>query len=247
MQTFLTTTPTVWMFAMVVGTLVVCADHSTASPQYEGSHGEMECANGFVLFERSCYLYSGHDVIKAFHQAEKACRRRAASLVSIHSSAEHDFVAQLTRYNASFWIGLNDADGPNDEHREGVFKWTDRNTLVEPQSYSRWKEGEPINQRHLDCIRSDAEGWSVAKGGCACTRLPYVCEMNACLLGLQWNGEECVSATSRPWLSSLLLWFVISAAVVASASMLVAMTCFVYQRTISNKTHTSSSKFMLPT
>lgn len=141
---------------------------------------ELECKEGFVLHDRSCYYYSGHDAstCKAFHQADKACRRRNSFLVSIQSSAEHDFVAQLTQYNISFWIGLNDADGPAEYHREGVFKWTDGNPFVEEHSYSRWKDGEPSNHKHLDCIRSDAEGWSVARGGCASTKLPYVCEMN---------------------------------------------------------------------
>ena len=244
---FLTETSVVWILAVVVGTLVVRADHSTAAPQSEDSQGALECAKGFVLHDKSCYHYSGHDTTKAFHQAEKACRRRKACLVSVHSSSEHDFVAQLTQYNASFWIGLNDADGPADHHTEGVFKWTDGNPFVETGSYSRWKEGEPLNQRHLDCVRSDADGWSVARGGCASTRLPYVCEMEACLLGLQWNGDKCVRATSTAWPPSLLIVSFTAASALASIGLLVAMTHFVYHRTNSNKTHTFSSKFMLPT
>ena len=137
----------------------------------------LECANDFILHDGSCYYYSGQDANKAFHQAEKACRRRNSTLVSIRSSSEHDFVARLV-HNGSFWIGLNDADGPSQHHKEGVFKWTDGGSFVEVHSYSRWKEGEPQNHRHLDCIRSDADGWSIAQGGCATTKLPYVCEMN---------------------------------------------------------------------
>ena len=121
--------------------------------------------------------------------------------MSIQSSAEHDFVAQLTQYNVSFWIGLNDADGPAEYHREGFFKWTDGNPFVEEHSYSRWKDGEPSNHKHLDCIRSDAEGWSVARGGCASTKLPYVCEMNGTYVrtSLKYNDIiTCLYQCSMP-------------------------------------------------
>lgn len=40
MRMFLTESSAVWMLAVVVGTLVVRADHSTAAPQYEGQLAE---------------------------------------------------------------------------------------------------------------------------------------------------------------------------------------------------------------
>lgn len=93
--------------------------------------------------------------------------------MSLHSLQEEHFVLNLAHNHTGFWIGLNDEDGPSAEHREGSFKWT---SGEEPSSYCRWKPGEPNNKRHLDCVKADVEGWAMAPGGCATSRLPFVCK-----------------------------------------------------------------------
>jgi len=78
------------------------------------------------------------------------------------------------------WIGLNDAEGPKEHHMEGVFKWDHD---LEPMSYQNWKDEEPNNKNHLDCVASDHSGWYMAVSGCAKAKLPYVCKMTAMASG----------------------------------------------------------------
>lgn len=106
--------------------------------------------------------------------------------MSLHSSREEDFVVSLAVNQSGFWIGLNDEDGPGVVHTEGYFKWSlgdGQFDVTDPLSYCRWKPGEPANKRHLDCVKVDAAGWSMAPGGCAATRLPFICKKKGeCIL-----------------------------------------------------------------
>lgn len=112
---------------------------------------------------------------RVFYHAEKQCAQFHSTLVSLQSYSEEEFVVQLAENNTAFWIGLNDEDGPSSNHTEGVFKWTsgEEHSGVK---YQNWKLGEPNNRRHLDCVKADASGWAMATGGCASSKLPYVCK-----------------------------------------------------------------------
>lgn len=151
----------------------------------------LTCINNFVLFDTFCYRFLGPEAKRPFHHAEKYCGRYHASLLSIHSDSEKEFVVQLAENNTAFWIGLNDEDGPELYHKEGVFKWTDGNAFAEASSYQDWRPGEPSNRRHLDCVKADHRGWAMAQGGCAASRLPFVCKKQACPEGLEWGGGAC--------------------------------------------------------
>lgn len=144
-----------------------------------GGHGRMECSNQFILHDSFCYRYFGSAVRKPYHSAQKQCWRYQSLLVSLHSSREEEFVSTLAMNQSGYWIGLNDEDGPRQVHREGYFKWSLGDEVfdaTDPQSYCRWKPGEPDNRKHLDCVKADAEGWAMAPGGCAATRLPFICK-----------------------------------------------------------------------
>lgn len=96
--------------------------------------------------------------------------------MSLLSHGEEEFVVQLTANNTAFWIGLNDEEGPKTRHTEGVFKWTSGEEHDSQVQYQHWKPGEPNNRRHLDCVKADGEGWAMATGGCAASKLPFVCK-----------------------------------------------------------------------
>ncbi len=134
----------------------------------------LSCGKHFSLRGSSCYRYFGQGW--GFHQARKLCARHKASLVSLIAAEEEKFVVQLAENNTSFWIGLNDEDGPTFFHKEGVFKWSDGQPFGEVGSYQNWKYGEPNNRKHLDCVKVDYAGWAMALGGCGGTKLPFVCQ-----------------------------------------------------------------------
>lgn len=83
---------------------------------------------------------------------------------------------QLANSSTAFWIGLNDEDGPLSHHKEGTFKWTSGDEFSMNSSYHNWRQGEPNNKMHLDCIKVDGQGWAIAEGGCGAARLPFVCK-----------------------------------------------------------------------
>ncbi len=94
--------------------------------------------------------------------------------MTIHSYNEEEFIVTLTEDNSSFWIGLNDHDGPDTHHKEGIFKWGDEETVA--VQYVNWRSGEPANQPHRDCVIAGPQGWAMATTGCASTKLPFVCK-----------------------------------------------------------------------
>lgn len=152
----------------------------------------MGCGNHFVLHDNFCYRYFGLDVRKPYHSAQKLCSRYHSSLVSLHNPQEETFVVGLAVNQSGFWIGLNDEDGPGQLHKEGHFKWSfGEEEFAEALSYCRWKSGEPDNKQHLDCVKVDVEGWAMAPGGCAVSRLPFVCKKKACPIGEEWDGAAC--------------------------------------------------------
>lgn len=110
---------------------------------------------------------------RSFHHAERHCTRLKASLASLLSPAEESFVVELVENETAFWIGLTDQAPNSDSTTETRFKWTDGNTL---SSHSHWRAGEPSSAAHLHCVQMDREGWALASGGCASTKLPFVCK-----------------------------------------------------------------------
>ena len=100
---------------------------------------------------------------------------------------EQQFVANLSG-GVPFWTGLNDAEGPEQWHVEGVFKW---GNSPDPVEYQSWKEGEPNNKNHLDCVASDKMGWHMVISGCASAQLPYICKMSA--------GVAATPTTAKHW------------------------------------------------
>lgn len=138
------------------------------------------CSKDFVIHKKHCYRYFGLKQQKPFHHAQKLCSRHKSSLLSVLSLEEEEFVSGLAELNvSSIWLGLNDEDGPQAHHKEGHFKWSSGEAFVQGElfaSYCNWKFGEPENKRHLDCVKMDAKGWSMAPGGCAATKLPFICK-----------------------------------------------------------------------
>ena len=133
----------------------------------------LTCAGNFTLRELACYSYSGSEVKRSFHQAERHCSKLRASLASLLSPSEESFVLELTDNESSIWIGLTKQDSANG------FRWTDGAKF---SSHAHWQEGEPSASSHLHCAMAARDGWALARGGCASTKLPFVCKKQGELL-----------------------------------------------------------------
>lgn len=137
----------------------------------------LSCPVGFSLHNSSCYKFFGTKTRQTFYHALKRCSSHHASLVTIHSAEEQDFVVQLTENMTAFWIGLNDfIKHESKQPRNPVFKWTTGQILNHTHSFHNWKPGEPVDHKHVDCVKCDYTGWSVAQGGCGSCKLPYICQ-----------------------------------------------------------------------
>ena len=150
-----------------------CSQHPTISFFADtGSSTVLTCAGNFTLRERACYSYPGQAVRRSFYHAERHCSRLQASLASLLSYDEESFVVQLVDKETPFWIGLTDQ--ANDKNASAArFRWTDGADLT---AHARWRAGELIGAGHLHCVQVDREGWALARGGCASTKLPFVCK-----------------------------------------------------------------------
>ncbi len=112
--------------------------------------------------------------------------------MSLLGAEEESFVVQLAENNTSFWIGLNDEEGPASFHKEGIFKWSDGHLFDVAWSYQNWRVGEPNNRKYLDCVKVSRDGWSMALGGCGGSKLPFVCKKQGWLLLCCHNNCKCV-------------------------------------------------------
>lgn len=118
------------------------------------------------------YCYQFFAKHKAYQPARQHCRSYSAHLTTIYTQDEQQFLHNLSG-GVAHWIGLNDAEGPEKHHVEGVFKWDND---FKPMNYQNWQEGEPNNKNHLDCVASNELGWFMVISGCASAKLPYVCK-----------------------------------------------------------------------
>ena len=81
-------------------------------------------------FDSSCYLFP--DTKMTWSGAVDACAKEGASLVSIKSQAEQDFVEENIKGGS--WLGMSDAEN------EGHWIWLADGSEV---TYTHWNGGEP--------------------------------------------------------------------------------------------------------
>uniref|UniRef100_A0A6B2F976 C-type lectin domain-containing protein n=1 Tax=Bothriechis nigroviridis TaxID=88079 RepID=A0A6B2F976_BOTNI len=98
-----------------------------------------DCPSGWYSYEGHCYQI--FHLFKTWAEAERFCRKQAKGghLVSIESSEEADFVAQLVaenmrRFIPYIWIGLR----VQGKKKQCNSKWSDGSSV----SYQNWDEPE---------------------------------------------------------------------------------------------------------
>ncbi|KAF0027993.1 hypothetical protein F2P81_019080 [Scophthalmus maximus] len=94
------------------------------------------CAPEWLSFQGKCYKFVVGNDNKNWQEARTYCINQGGNLVSIVNDREQAFLTtQMLRYNADFWIGMNDVNW------EMHFVWTDGKGL----SYTNWAKGHPTS------------------------------------------------------------------------------------------------------
>ncbi|XP_023136670.3 macrophage mannose receptor 1 [Amphiprion ocellaris] len=135
---------------------------------YTFADDELRCS-GLDWYEFGDFCYKPFEEKKTWHQAQDACRKVGAELVSILSLTEQMWLeSYLYPASSDVWTGLNDLITP------GFFMWSDE--LLVPFTY--WAPGEPNNHAGFseDCVEMffHTGRWNDV----ACTELnTYICKM----------------------------------------------------------------------
>ena len=124
------------------------------------------CEAPWVAFESSCYLFPGST--ETWSDAVDACAKEGASLVSIKSQAEQDFVEENMKSRS--WLGMSDAK------EEGHWVWLADGTDV---TYTHWDAGEPNGgtSENYGMIWETVGTWNdCAPGEAYFEKLYYICK-----------------------------------------------------------------------
>ncbi|XP_032373271.1 C-type lectin domain family 4 member E isoform X2 [Etheostoma spectabile] len=131
------------------------------------------CKNGWVSFQRSCYLLSR--TAETWSKAEEQCRTHGAHLVVMNNVEELDYISEIVEIRYNYWIGLVER-----EH-EGHWSWVDGTDINSNPTF--WDKGQPDNwdyrENGEDCgqihasERRKRKMWNDADCN---LRYPYICE-----------------------------------------------------------------------
>lgn len=158
----------------------VCGGPAGASV-FRTNYYQGPCPDGFVYFKQNCYKYfgsyGGPDQL-AWRDARHACNDMGATLASIHSRAENQFVnsfsAVLNNSNTRIaWVGgyLYKYDNS--------YQWSDGSNW----DFTYWRQGEPSNNGGVEeCITTFTNYPTPFKGtfnDANCNNVyPYVCKIS---------------------------------------------------------------------
>jgi hypothetical protein len=100
----------------------------------------VKCGKDWALYKHKCVKYFNQNV--KFQEAENICESNNATMVSIHSDEENEFIRSYVEKHSDFatrvWIGLKRNISDPQE-----FVWIDKS----PFNYSKWSINEPDNAR----------------------------------------------------------------------------------------------------
>jgi hypothetical protein len=103
----------------------------------------VKCGSGWVQYKQKCVKYFNQTV--KFFKAEKICESNNATLISIHSAEENEFIRSYVEkqpsLSISMWIGLKRNISGSQE-----FVWVDKS----PVDYVNWSIYQPDNYGTLE-------------------------------------------------------------------------------------------------
>ncbi|MBN3312067.1 MRC2 protein, partial [Atractosteus spatula] len=151
-----------------------------------------ECDAGWQQFQASCYRFNAEKM--EWEDAQKACQKMEANLVSIHTLPELEFIIKSVKRDVNeLWIGLHDTK------MQMNFEWSDRTPVI----FTYWHPSEPnnFNNTQEDCVNLwGPEGrWNDNP----CNKsLPSICKRlgtktdgkildHGCKPGWKWHSPSC--------------------------------------------------------
>lgn len=121
-------------------------------------HSTSSCPANWIQFNTSCFLQTSLPSPLNWGDAEYRCQENhpLASLPSILSEEEEDFLGLLTTNSSSFWLG-GSRELWSDYSDSASWTWTTGSTV----NFTSWGEGQPNNYLGLGerCIRYLDSGW----------------------------------------------------------------------------------------
>ncbi len=131
-----------------------------------------KCRNSWTRYKHKCLKLINQ--LAKYSEAEKSCQSIGATLISIHSAEENEFVRNFTHGQNTvedpLWIGAKRNNSLN------YFEWTNG----EEFNYSNWRSGQPKNTTGPQSqVAMFNDGTWVASGkppNGKCYVQPYICE-----------------------------------------------------------------------
>ncbi|XP_075325274.1 C-type lectin domain family 10 member A-like [Odontesthes bonariensis] len=134
------------------------------------------CREGWVSFQRSCYLLSTNTV--TWSKAEEQCKSQRGHLVVLNNGEELDYISRIVDISYDYWIGLVE------RQHEGQWSWVDGTDFSSTPTF--WDAGQPddwdFRENGEDCgqlhkaERRKRKRWNDAD----CSLLyRYICEAKA--------------------------------------------------------------------
>ncbi|XP_078141238.1 C-type lectin domain family 4 member E-like isoform X1 [Centroberyx gerrardi] len=97
------------------------------------------CAEGWVVFQSSCYLISQARV--TWSKAEEQCRTNGGHLLVLNNVEELDYISKIIP-TVGFWIGLVE------RQHEGHWSWVDGTDYASTPTF--WDVGQPDNWDYME-------------------------------------------------------------------------------------------------
>ncbi|XP_060590050.1 perlucin-like protein [Ruditapes philippinarum] len=116
---------------------------------------ESSCADGWVSYNGSCYLFETVPA-RNFEEARALCNQKGSVLFYVQDEAENVFIVRMLdrlKSSAPWLMGLTD------QCSEGKWKWIDTSA---PATFIKWAPGQPEGLTKQNCVVysiSDTNRW----------------------------------------------------------------------------------------
>ncbi len=115
--------------------------------------------DGWSLFHNKCIKY--FQVWKTWSEAKDICQSNDATLISIHSKQENDFVCNLVKKHSYFWVWIG---GKRNSYNR--FEWINGKAF----NYTNWESSQPDGGHYVAMYGTDGKwyDWTAMSASFLC-------------------------------------------------------------------------------